>query len=94
MEPNKHPKTALTWAPEGRRSRGRPKDTWRRTAEKQRTALGFGSWNEATVAARDSVTLRRRGSGPIPTQGHDENLKSNLLCELLSPACVILKRAA
>ena len=27
MEPNKHPKTTLTWAPEGRRSRGRPKET-------------------------------------------------------------------
>jgi len=67
MDPNKHPKTALTWAPEGRRSRGRPKETWRRTAEKERTALGFGSWSEATVAARDRVTWRRRISGPIPT---------------------------
>jgi len=62
MEPNEHPKTALTWALEGRRSRGRPKDPWQRTAEKQRTALGLGSWNKATVAARDSVTLQRRGS--------------------------------
>ena len=33
-----------TWAPEGRRIRGRPE-------EKERTALGFGSWSEATVAA-------------------------------------------
>jgi len=48
MDPNKHPTTALTWAPEGRRSRGRMKDTWQRTAEEERTALGFGSWSEAT----------------------------------------------
>lgn len=67
MDPNKHPKTALTWAPEGRRSRGRPKETWRRTTEKERTALGFISWSEATVAARDRATWRRRVSGPIPT---------------------------
>ena len=51
MDPSKHPKTALTWNPEGRRSHGRPKETWRRTAEKERTALGFSSWSEATVTA-------------------------------------------
>jgi len=37
------------------------------TAEKERTALGFDSWSEATVAARDRVTWRRRVFGPIPT---------------------------
>jgi len=56
MDPNTHPKTALTWAPEGRRSHGRPKETWWRTVEKGKTALGFGSWSEAAVAARDRVT--------------------------------------
>ena len=66
MDPNKHPKTALMWAPEGIRSRGRPKETWRRTAERERTALGFNSWSEA-VAAHDRVTRRRKVSGPIPT---------------------------
>ena len=69
INPIKHPKTALTWAPEGRRSRGRPKETWRRTAEKERTALGFISCNEATVAAGDCATWRRRVSGPIPHSG-------------------------
>ena len=67
IDPSKHPKTALTWAPEGRRSRGRPKETWRRTAEKERTALGFSSWSEATVASRDRAAWRKRVSGPIPT---------------------------
>ena len=28
--------TALGWTPEGRRARGRPKTTWRRTVEKER----------------------------------------------------------
>ncbi|XP_078355297.1 uncharacterized protein LOC144639902 [Oculina patagonica] len=65
MDPSKHPKTALTWAPEGRRRRGRPRETWRRTVE--RAALGFGSWNQAAVAARDRSAWRRRMSGPMPT---------------------------
>jgi len=67
MDPSKHPKTALTWAPEGRRRRGRPKETWRRTAERERAALGFGSWSEAAAAARDRAAWRGRVSGPIPT---------------------------
>ena len=29
--------TAVGWTPEGRRARGRPKTTWRRTVEKERT---------------------------------------------------------
>ena len=32
--------TAMTWAPEGRRRRGRPKTTWRRTVEKERDEAG------------------------------------------------------
>ena len=28
--------TALRWTPEGRRARGRPKTTWRRTVERER----------------------------------------------------------
>ena len=32
-EPNNDRRTALTWAPEGRRKRGRPRTTWRRTVE-------------------------------------------------------------
>ena len=66
MDPSKHPKTALTWAPEGRRRRGRPKETWRRTAERERAALGFGSWSEAAAAARDRAAWRGRVSGPNP----------------------------
>ena len=43
---------ALTWAPEGRRRRGRPKTTWRRTVERERMEGGWKSWEEArTVAA-------------------------------------------
>ena len=33
MENNRTPKTALRWTPPGKRSRGRPKTTWRRSME-------------------------------------------------------------
>ena len=36
--------TALSWAPEGKRKRGRPKTTWRRTVERERTKAGWQSW--------------------------------------------------
>ena len=65
MDANQHLKTALTWAPEGKRSRGRPRETWRRTAEKERTALGFASWSEAAVVTRDRMAWRRKLSGPF-----------------------------
>ena len=43
--------TVLGWTPEGRRVRGRPKTTWRRTVEKERNMAGWKSWNEAKVVA-------------------------------------------
>ena len=36
--------TVLRWTPEGRRARGRPKTTWRRTVEKERNKAGWKSW--------------------------------------------------
>ena len=41
--------TALTWAPEGKRKRGRPKTTWRRNVEKERR-----SRNEDLEASKDN----------------------------------------
>jgi hypothetical protein len=36
LHPDRHARTALTWTPEGRRKKGRPKETWRRTVERER----------------------------------------------------------
>lgn len=47
MSPDKKPKIALTWAPEGKRRRGRPRETWWRTVDKERTQLRFRPWKEA-----------------------------------------------
>ena len=35
MDHNLHPRTALTWVPDGKKKRGRPRETWRRTVERE-----------------------------------------------------------
>ena len=53
MKPDSLPRTALTWAPEGKRKRGRPRETWRRTVERERCEMGFKTWTEAARIAID-----------------------------------------
>ena len=50
----------LEWTPEGRRARGRPKTTWRRTVLKERENEGWRTWNEAKVVAKDRDGWGRR----------------------------------
>ena len=65
MNNQQNPRIALTWAPEGKRTRGRPKVTWRRTVERERQKMGFATWSEAVTAARDRAGWRRQINGPI-----------------------------
>ena len=44
---------ALTWAPEGKRKRGRPKTTWQRTVEKERGEAGWRTWDEVQSRAEN-----------------------------------------
>ena len=46
-EPGNDCVTAMTWAPEGKRKRGRPKTTWRRTVEKERNSAGWTTWSHS-----------------------------------------------
>jgi hypothetical protein len=49
---------ALDWNPQGKRKRGRPKQTWRRSVHNE--ALGEGkSWGEVKKLARNRIRLRR-----------------------------------
>ena len=41
MNNQQNPRIALTWAPEGKRTRGRSKVTWRRTVEGEMQKMGF-----------------------------------------------------
>ena len=66
---NENSRTALTWTPEGRRKRGRPRETWRRTVERERGELGFKDWTEAGSCAKDREAWRKRTQGPISLKG-------------------------
>ena len=57
---NENARIALTWTPEGRRRRGRPKKTWRRTVERERGELGFKGWTEAGSCATEKLGERER----------------------------------
>lgn len=39
---------ALTWAPVDKKKLGRPKETWRRTVQKESPKYQFRTWNETT----------------------------------------------
>ena len=49
---------ALTWAPEGKRSRGRPRETWRRTVERERKEMGWKDWGAAEKMAKERPKWR------------------------------------
>ena len=50
-------KTAMHWTPEGKRKRGRPKITWRRTVEKEIKEMGK-TWEGIKFMARDHQMWR------------------------------------
>ncbi|KAL9977341.1 hypothetical protein ACROYT_G014733 [Oculina patagonica] len=66
-------RTALTWAPEGKRRRGRPRETWRRTVETERNRLGWRSWGTAVASAADRDGWRSFLAGLQSPHGLDED---------------------
>ena len=65
-EPNNDCGTALTWTPEGRRKRGRPKTTWRRTAERERERAAWKNRNKMHIAAVDRAGWRESVEAYVP----------------------------
>ena len=72
---NENTRIALTWTPEGRRRRGRPKETWRRTVERERGELGFEGWTEAGIRAKDQEVWKRERKALFPSErkGQDDD---------------------
>ena len=67
--PENHiPKQALDWNPQGKRKRGRPKQTWRRTVVAEAQKLGL-TWSEVKHAASDRSSWRRIVSALCPEGG-------------------------
>jgi len=56
-ETNDITKISLRWTPDGKRRRGRPKETWRRTVEGELRDLGM-TWGEAERKAQDRQLWR------------------------------------
>ena len=68
MGNNRAPKVAMRWTPSnGKRKRGRPRMTWRRTVEKDLKEIGL-SWGEAEAAARDRGNWRQLVRPLAPTE--------------------------
>ena len=65
MKPDSLPRTVLTWAPEGKRKRGRPRETWRSTVERERCEMGFKTWAEAARVAIDRKRWKDTIKSPI-----------------------------
>ena len=53
---------SLTWNPQGKRKKGRPRNTWRRDLEKETAKMGL-SWGELCRLAEDRDAFRERISG-------------------------------
>ena len=51
-EPGNITRQALEWNPQGKRKRGRPKQTWRRSLQSELKASGL-TWEETKRNARD-----------------------------------------
>ena len=57
MKKDRHPYAALTWAPPGKRDRGRPLGTWRPTTEAEMEEAGK-TWDELRWLAQDQPEWR------------------------------------
>ena len=51
------PRVALHWTPEGRRKRGRPKTTWRRTVEEEMKSMNL-TWGGVQKTAQNRPEWR------------------------------------
>ena len=57
MPNTRNAKVALYWTPGGKRKRGRPKETWRRTVAQEMKERGW-SWNFLQIQAKDRLQWR------------------------------------
>ena len=65
------PRVAMRWTPAGKRKRGRPKLTWRRSVEKEMKAVGW-SWNQVQHWASDRQYFSSLVSALCATE-HEED---------------------
>ena len=66
--PESTTRQALTWNPQGKRKRGRPRNTWRRDLQAD-TARTHLTWNEIVAQAQDRGGWRDLVDGLYPVTG-------------------------
>ena len=67
MSSERIPKGALGWTPAGKRKRGRPKTTWRKTFETELSEIGL-SWGEGQAIVKEKTCWKRDIiAAPCPT---------------------------
>ena len=64
--------TALTWAPMGKRKVGRPKTTWCRTVEKERTMADWKSWQDVRAPAKDRDKWKKSSAALCATEREED----------------------
>ena len=64
QNPASYQHAVIKWQPQGKRSLGRPRETWKRTAERDLRCLRINSWDDAFVEAQDRVKWRKIICGP------------------------------
>ena len=64
-------KVALRWTPDGKRKRGRPKETWRRMVENEMKIIGK-TWRVIEKKAKDRHLWRRLVEA-LCADGHEED---------------------
>ena len=57
MDASRHTKTAIKWTPAGKRKKGRPKGTWRRTIDQEMKCINQ-TWNGLGRLAQDRCDWR------------------------------------
>ena len=63
---------ALTWNPQGKRKRGRPRNSWRRDTEAEMTEQGL-NWTRAVRSAQNRVRWRGVVDGLCSSKGYGPN---------------------
>ncbi|KAI8493069.1 hypothetical protein Bbelb_290730 [Branchiostoma belcheri] len=71
MNKNRHPYVALRWTPQGKRKRGRPLGTWRRTVEEEMKAAKK-TWHEIGWLAQDRSGWRKFVSALCSTGSEED----------------------
>ena len=80
-----YPRIALTWVPEGKRKRGRPRETWRRTIERELKENGFRNMGSSSIGCGGQSSLEAESLRPNSPFGERINDDEYASCKRAPP---------